>query len=62
MGGWEDIWYATNIEIVDYLKAGENLIYSAEGNFVYNPSVQTVWLNVDGKAIPAKAGIQTQLF
>ena len=25
MSGKEDIWYATNIEIVDYMKAAENL-------------------------------------
>jgi len=44
MGGHEDIWYATNIEIVDYLTAARNLKYSADHKTVYNPSAQTVWV------------------
>ena len=42
IGGKEDIWYATNIEIVDYLHAVENLIYMTSGNGVYNPSALDV--------------------
>ena len=44
IGGREDIWYATNIEIVDYLTAARNLKYSADHKIVYNPSAQTVWV------------------
>ena len=44
----EDIWYATNIEICDYVEAYKRLVYSADGYKVYNPSVTDVWLNVDG--------------
>src|SRR5699024_5721324 len=33
-----DIWYATNIEIVDYMKAFRRLQFSAGSEFVYNPS------------------------
>lgn len=47
VGNRDDIWYATNIEIVDYLKACHNLQFSMNGNFVYNPSFQSVWLSVD---------------
>jgi len=47
LGNRNDIWYATNIEIVDYLKACDNLQFSMNGNFVYNPSFQSVWLSVD---------------
>lgn len=57
----EDIWYASNIEIVDYLKALENLKFSAEGNFVYNPSVQSLWLSVDDRIVEVKGGTQVQL-
>ncbi len=57
----EDIWYATNIEIVDYLKAFDNLKFSASGNLVYNPNACSVWISVDGKIIEVKGGVQTQL-
>lgn len=34
----EDIWFATNIEIYDYITAYRNLEYSADGNMIFNPS------------------------
>lgn len=49
MGGREDIWYATNIEIVDYLTAARNLQFSADGEAVYNPSAASVWLWLNDK-------------
>ncbi len=45
----EDIWYATNIEICEYVKAFESLIFNAEGTKVYNPTVKTVWFYHGGK-------------
>ena len=45
----DEIWYATNIEIYDYVQAYKNLRYSANGCMVYNPTLLTVWLDVDGK-------------
>ena len=38
MGGREDIWYATNIEIVDYLDAASRLQFTASGDRAYNPN------------------------
>ena len=48
MGGRDDIWYATNIEIIDYMEAAKSLRFSADNSLVYNPSAQTVWLQIDG--------------
>ena len=48
IGGREDIWYATNIEIYDYIKAYESLIFSADGSLCHNPTCITLWLS-DGK-------------
>ena len=45
----DEIWYATNIEICDYVEAYKSLKYSADGHKVYNPTVTTIWLDVDGK-------------
>ncbi len=43
IGGREDIWYATNMEVYEYNKAYESLVKSADGNVVYNPTNTTVW-------------------
>ncbi|MEG0367865.1 MAG: polysaccharide deacetylase family protein, partial [Coprobacillus sp.] len=50
----DDVWYATNIEIYNYLKAASLLEYSSNGTYVYNPSYMSVWLSIDGdiKEIP----------
>lgn len=50
MGGHEDIWYATNIEIVDYLSAVQGLRFSASQEIVYNPSATEVWVSVGDEA------------
>lgn len=47
IAGQDDIWYATNMEIYAYTKAYESLIYSADGKRIYNPTNQTVWLDID---------------
>ena len=44
MGGREDIWYATNIEIYDYVKAYEQLIVSADRSRIYNPTATDIWV------------------
>lgn len=51
-----DIWYATNGEIYDYVKAYDSLIISADGSIIYNPSLVTVWFFVDGKGYSIKSG------
>lgn len=43
IGGKDDIWYATNIEIYDYVKAYENLQTSVDKTIVHNPSAMDVW-------------------
>lgn len=40
----DDIWMATNIEIVDYITAFRSLLYSADGSRIQNLSGHTVWL------------------
>jgi len=60
-GNQEEIWYASNIEIVDYTEVLNRLQFSADSRFVYNPSVASAWLNVDGKIIELPGGEQTSL-
>lgn len=61
IGGQDDIWYATNIEIVDYMEAFRRLRFSADGEFVWNPSSGSVWLSVEGEIVEAKGGATTKL-
>ncbi|MGO3792603.1 MAG: polysaccharide deacetylase family protein [Enterococcus gilvus] len=62
VSGKQEIWFATNIEIVDYLAAFQRLIFSADSSFVINPSMTDISLLVDGsRQIIAKAGGKTRL-
>ena len=57
MGGRDDIWYATNIEIIDYMNAAKNLMFSGDCESVYNPNAQSVWLELnDEKIVEIKSG------
>lgn len=49
MGFREDIWYATNIEIYDYIEAYHQMIVSADGSKFYNPTSKRLYFKVSGK-------------
>ena len=51
-----NVWYATNIEICDYVNAYYSLIFSADDSIVYNPTVHNIWLEADGKLFEIKSG------
>jgi peptidoglycan/xylan/chitin deacetylase (PgdA/CDA1 family) len=51
-----DIWYATNIEIIDYIKALKNLKISAENSIIYNPNSISLWVSVNGESIEIVSG------
>lgn len=57
----DDIWYATNIEIVDYLEAFDRLQFAADLSFVYNPSAQSVWITVDDNPVEIPGGSTIKL-
>lgn len=67
MGGRKDIWYATNIEIIDYIEVLSRLQFTAKCDGVFNPSAMSAWLFVGlprftagiGKVIEAKGGCFT---
>lgn len=46
MGGHDDIWYATNIEIYDYTKAFEALQFATDQSMVHNPTAIDVWFSL----------------
>ncbi len=45
VGNREDIWYATNGEIYDYVEAFKRLEFSADGSIIHNPSCKDVYLH-----------------
>ena len=54
VSGRPDIWYATNIEIFDYIDDYSRLIFSANTSFVTNPTAREIWFAFDGKDISVK--------
>lgn len=52
----EDIWYASNVQILDYVAAQRMLRFSAEESSVYNPSCLDVWISLDEEAVCIEAG------
>ena len=55
-GGREDVWYATNIEVYDYVTAYKSLKTSYDKKMVYNPSATDVWVEIDKEIYCVKAG------
>ena len=56
----EDVWYATNIEIRDYLCALRALRLSQDSTMLYNPTALDLWVSVDRlpACIPAGATVK----
>lgn len=55
-GGHEHIWYATNIEIYNYVKAYESLQSSFDKKLIHNPTDIDVWLEWKGGICCVKSG------
>ncbi len=56
LGNKEDIWYATNMEIYEYVNAFNSLIFSADDNKVYNPTLFDIWFETGSKTYCIKSG------
>ncbi len=56
ISGKDDIWYATNIEICDYVNAYNSLIYSADSTRIYNPTLYTLWFELNKVTYSIKPG------
>lgn len=48
MANRDDIWYATNGEIYDYMQAFGRLVWSLDGKMVHNPTAYKIWFTVCG--------------
>ncbi len=56
LGGHDDIWYATNMEIYEYVNAYYSLVHSADASKVYNPTLHTIWFVTNGETYVIKPG------
>ena len=59
MGGRNDIWYATNIEIYEYIEDFGRLVFSADMRRVKNPTARTLYFHINGKEYAVAAGETT---
>ncbi len=52
----DNVWYATNMEIYEYVSAYNQLVYSADGHKVYNPTRTDIWFEYYKELYSVKAG------
>lgn len=60
-GHRDDVWYATNLEIYDYVQAFRALRLSVDGTLVQNPTSTDVWALRDGEILRIPAGATLRL-
>ncbi len=57
MGGREDeIWYATNMEIYEYIEDYNRLVWSVDMSRVYNPTHRVLWFSYCDKPVSVRPG------
>ncbi|MDE6373916.1 MAG: polysaccharide deacetylase family protein, partial [Clostridia bacterium] len=54
----DEVWLATGIEIYDYVQAYNRLVFSLDGERVYNPSAIPVWIEIRGKTYEIASGAE----
>ncbi|MFM9328524.1 hypothetical protein [Paenibacillus mesotrionivorans] len=61
IGNRPELWYATNIEVLDYVKALKSLRFSVDQTRVYNPTATDFWITAEGSAVKIPAGQHVKL-
>lgn len=56
IGNRDDIWYATNIEIYNYVKAYKSFQTNIDKSIIHNPTSVDVWIAENNRTIKAPAG------
>lgn len=56
VSGKDDIWYATNIEIYEYVESFKHLVFTLDQTQVKNPTAKDLWFNTNGKLYCIPAG------
>lgn len=55
-GGNDDIWYATNAEICEYVNATRSILFNSNQTVAYNPTATKVWFTADDHAVSVAPG------
>ena len=61
VGNHDEIWYATNIQVYDYVEAYRRLQFSYDLSQVKNPSSETIWLKKGSETFVVRSGETVQL-
>jgi len=61
IGGHDDIWYATSIEIADYYAALKRIEFSADFMTALNPTAAELWIAAGQKSVKLPPGSRTNL-
>lgn len=61
VSGKEDVWYATNIEIHDYIEAYRSLQFSYDLQRVKNPTATKIWFKTQAKQYAIEPGQTIEL-
>jgi peptidoglycan/xylan/chitin deacetylase (PgdA/CDA1 family) len=61
IGNRDDIWYATNIEIYNYVDDYNRLVFSIDGKRIKNPSNRKIWFEYSEKIIEIEAGATIEI-
>ena len=61
MGGKEDIWYCTNIELMDCLDDFSRLQFTADNSLVFNPNARECWIAVNDAPVRIPGGATVRL-
>jgi peptidoglycan/xylan/chitin deacetylase (PgdA/CDA1 family) len=61
LSGHDDIWYATNMEICNYLLATRQQEFSMDGRLMHNPTATSIWLRTSSQILCVAPGETVQL-
>ena len=61
IGGRDDIWYCTNIELIDCIDRFRGLRFAADMSFVSNPSAEECWISLNGSPLRIPGGAFVRL-
>ena len=56
LGGKDDVWYATNIDIYNYVSAFRALVFSADGTLCHNPTLYDLYFETEKQIYRVQPG------
>lgn len=57
----DDVWFATNLEIYNYIEAFKRIVISADGSFVYNPTSTKIYMRFLGPDFSVEPGATVKI-